>query len=298
MFEEGQTEFYQVVRGFPCPVSRWFTKKKMEDAMDLMPGDGDLILASYPKTGTTWMNYVLLQIKSRAESFPSFQEVTFKIVPYIELTGVEAVHAQSKPRLYKHHIAYDFVQKNDKSKVVYVYRHPEDTVVSFYHFLRGLHPDIPLDFDQFFDGFLSGKIGYGSYFRHVLSFYKHREDENLLMVSYEKLHSHRREEILRIAKFLGEEHYQSLSEDEQLFEKIVERTSFDYMKKNLTSPPGGVPEGSGEKPVEDKHTPLFFRKGVVGDGKTVLTDAQRQLLKEAAEKLMEGTTVLDEWYPK
>jgi len=89
---------FQIIRGFPCPVSKRFTKKNIEDAMDYVPGDGDVIIASYPKTGTTWMNYIVLQIRSRGREFPSFDEATHKITPYFEMAGLEAVLAQDKPR--------------------------------------------------------------------------------------------------------------------------------------------------------------------------------------------------------
>lgn len=281
----GQKPLYQIVRGFPCPVSEYFTKKNIEDAMDLVPEDGDVIIASYPKTGTTWMQYIVLQITSGGETFPSFGDVLYKVVPYIELSGVAAVLAQKNPRFYKHHLAYNVVHKNPKSKTVYTYRHPEDTVVSFYHFRRNLNPNDSLDFDTFFEHFVSGNIGYGSYFQHVLSFYEHRNDDNLLMVSYEKLHANRKEEILRIAKFLSEEHYQYLQGSKDRLDSIMLHTSFDYMKKNLCL----------THPGHNKEV-IFFRKGIVGDGKATLSDTQRQILKEAAEKVLKGTSIMDEWY--
>lgn len=282
---DGQTPFYQMVRGFPCPVSEYFTKKNIEDAMDLVPEDGDVIIASYPKTGTTWMQYIVLQITSKGEAFPTFLDVLYKVVPYIELSGIAPVLAQNPPRFYKHHFAYNVFHKNPKSKTIYTYRHPEDTVVSFYHFRRSLNPNVSHDFDNFFDHFVSGNVSYGSYFQHVLSFYEHRNDDNLLMVSYEKLHANRKEEILRIAKFLGEEQYQCLQGSEDLLDRVMLHTSFDYMKKNLHLTHHGK-----------NSEVLFFRKGIVGDGKATLSDTQRQILKEAAEKVLTGTSIMDEWY--
>lgn len=81
--------------------------------------------------------------------------------------------------------------------------------------------------------FISGNIGYGSYFKHVLSFYEHHDAENLLMVAFEKLHGNRKDEILRIAKFLGEPQYTNVAEDDAIMGKVIEHTGFDYMKKNL-----------------------------------------------------------------
>lgn len=297
MSEEKRGALYKLVRGFPLPTWEFLNEKNIEDAMDGAPEDGDLVLASYPKTGTNWVQYILLQIRSNGESFPSFNESLFNVVPYVDMTGFAPVLHQQKPRFYRHHLPYNLVQKNDKSKVVYTYRNPEDTAVSYYHFLRSVQPHIQLDFNQFFDGFVTGEIGYGSYFRHVLSFYQHRNDDNLLMVSYEKLHANRKEEILKVAKFLDEDLYGSLLEDQELLENIIRRTSFDYMKKNLRVFCPVVDARTTEaQPKEEGPTVNLFRKGIVGDGKALLTDEQRQLLKETAERVLKGTTILDEWY--
>jgi len=298
------TDGCQVIRGCPFPAVHWFSAKNVEDAMDYVPGNDDVIIASYPKTGTTWMQYIVLQITSKGEYFPTFDDVTYKVVPFIEMSGIAAVEAlQCKPRIYKHHISYDLVQKNPKSKYIYTYRHPEDTFVSYYHFGNSLQMSDTFDrsqFDAMYESFLSGKIGYGSYFRHVLSFYEHHQDEGLLMVSYEKLQSNRKEEVLRIAKFLGREYYECLTQDEEVLSKVLEHTTFEYMKKNLyLTHPGSKKEVQSS--VDSANEPKkvnFFRKGIVGDGRSVLTDEQRERIKAEAQKVLKGTSILDEWYPK
>ncbi|GFU39864.1 hypothetical protein NPIL_181901 [Nephila pilipes] len=111
----------------------------------------------------------------------------------------------------------------------------------------------------------------------------------MLLVSYEKLLLNRRDETLRIAKFLGEEYYQSLVEDESLLEKVLERTSFDYMKKNLTLTHPDSEKGGERKTVN------FFRKGVIGDGKKSLSSEQLERLKDMAVKKLKGSELFDEW---
>ncbi|XP_035228667.1 sulfotransferase family cytosolic 1B member 1-like [Stegodyphus dumicola] len=291
MSEEGGSKNYelQIVRGLPFPAVKWFNKKNIEDALDYMPQDGDIIIASYPKTGTTWLQYIVLQILSKGDLFPSFDDVTYHVVPFMEMTGIAAVEALRNPRVYKHHIPYNMVQKNPKSKCLYIYRNPEDTVVSFFHFMQNMQEE-EKNFSDFFEQFLTGNIGYGRYFEHILSFLEHKDDENLLLISYEKLHKNRKEEILRIAKFLGENYFQRLLEDESVIRKVIEHTSFDYMKKNLTlTHPQKKDEGEGLKTV------AFFRKGIVGDGKKMLSTEQQKRLREVAEKVMDGTEVIKEW---
>ncbi|GFS95549.1 hypothetical protein NPIL_412881 [Nephila pilipes] len=106
------------------------------------------------------------------------------------------------------------------------------------------------------------------------------------------LYSNRKEGYLRIAKFLGEEYYQSLVNDEELLKRIIENTSFDYMKKNLplVHP---HPKQSSEDSVK---TIDFFRKGIVGDGKNKMSPDQVKKLGDLAKELMKGTEELKEWY--
>ncbi|GFX88101.1 hypothetical protein TNCV_159161 [Trichonephila clavipes] len=272
---------YQSIRGLMFPGGPMFSKKNIEDTLDYVPHDGDIIIASYPKTGTTWLEYIVLQIVSKGELYPDFDEISLKYIPFLEMMGVTVLDQIGNPRICMHHCPYNMVQKNNKAKYLYAYRRPEDTVISYYHFLKNIN-SIPPGFEEFFERFLSGNIGYGNYFDHVLSFHEHKNDENMLFVCYEKLQLNRRDEILRIAKFLGEEYHQSLIEDEALLENILERTSFDYMKKNLS-----LTHPKSEKEGERK-TVNFFRKGVIGDGEKSLSAEQQERLKDMAKKKLQG----------
>ncbi|CAL1271329.1 unnamed protein product [Larinioides sclopetarius] len=284
---------FQMIRGIPFPNVPWFRKENIEKTMDYVAQNGDIVIASYPKTGTHWLQYIVLQITSKGESYPSFNDCIYNKVPFMEMTGPEAIDNMKDLRIYKNHYRYNMVPKNSKSKVLYIYRNPEDTLVSLYHFLQSSLEE-QINFDGFFEGFIAGDIEYGSYFKHVSSYLAHKDDDNLLLVSYEKLHANRREETLRIAKFLGEGYYQCLSDDESLLGKILERTSFEYTKKNLffTLPRNKTSESSTD---ESEHVINFFRKGTVGDGKKSLSLDQLKRLQKRVVETIKGKEVLREW---
>ncbi|GFT34640.1 hypothetical protein NPIL_391451, partial [Nephila pilipes] len=187
------SDVLQNIRGIMFPSGPIFQKKNIEDSMDYVPHDDDIIIASYPKTGTTWLNYIVMQIVSKGEMYPDFDDCFIKYVPFLEASGTSVLDKMEKPRMYKHHFPYNMVQKNSKAKYLYSYRRPEDTAISYYHFLTSLN-SYPPGFDTYFENFLSGNIGYGNYFDHVLSYYAHKNDENVLLVSYEKLLLNRRDE--------------------------------------------------------------------------------------------------------
>ncbi|GFR19058.1 hypothetical protein TNCT_125691 [Trichonephila clavata] len=281
----------QKIRGFPFPKVAWFIKENIEETLDYESHDGDLIICSYPKTGTTWLQYIVMQILSKGEDFPSFNDALMKAAPFMEMTGKGPIDEMQGLRIYKHHYRFNMIKRNDKAKYLYIYRHPEDTLVSFYHFFQNIREE-KFDFDPFFEEFLTNDVEYGRYFEHVLSFLAHKNDENLLLISYERLHANRKEGYLRIAKFLGEEYYQSLVNDESLLNRIIENTSFDHMKKNLpfVHPHPKEPSKDTVKTVD------FFRKGGVGDGKNKLSPDQIKRIRDLANEMMKGTEVLKEWY--
>ncbi|GBN00842.1 Alcohol sulfotransferase [Araneus ventricosus] len=283
---------FQVIKGIPFPNVPWFKKENIEGTLEYMPKDDDIIIASYPKTGTTWLQYIVLQIISKGECLPSFNDVLDRVAPFMEMTGPEVIDSLKGLRTYKNHYPYNVVKKNPKSKVLYIYRNPEDTFGSIFHFLENAL-EAKLNLEEFFEGFLTGDIEYGSYFEHVLSYFNHKDDDNLLLVSYEKLHANPKEAILRIAKFLGEKYYLDLSTDESLLNKIVKNTSFDHLKKNIKFElPHNNPEGSSEKSTNSIN---LFRKGVVGDGKNLLSAEQMMRLRKKLSEVMKGTEVLKEW---
>ncbi|KAJ7336540.1 aryl sulfotransferase [Desmophyllum pertusum] len=67
-------------------------------------------------------------------------------------------------------------------------RNPKDTAVSFYHHYHFI-PAIkdPTSWETFFDQFIKGEVSYGLWFDHVLSWWEHRDDPNILFVKYEDL---------------------------------------------------------------------------------------------------------------
>lgn len=286
----------QVINGLPFPYYSEFKRQNIEDTMNYRPKDGDIIITSYPKSGTTWLEYIVLQILSKGKLFPSFDDLTHKIVPFMELTGTAVVDAAAEPRIFKHHVPYNMVQKNPQSKTLYIYRNPEDVVVSYFFFLQSYDETSPLDFNIFFERFINGNIGFGRCFEHVLSFYNHREDPNLMMISYEKLHSDTRAEVLRIAKFLGEQYFKEIVQDEKLLSKIIANTSFENMKTKLyLTHPDCRDDDDPDVKNGKKKTLTFFRKGTTGDGKIFLSEPQKERIRHEMKNVLKGTSVLEEW---
>ncbi|XP_035205744.1 sulfotransferase family cytosolic 1B member 1-like [Stegodyphus dumicola] len=292
------------VRGRPFPGSRWFYKEIIEEALNFKPRDTDILISTFPKCGTNWMKYIVHTIITRGQKpLESSHQLTYEAVPFVDISGIAAVEALPDPRPIHYHLPYDLIPKNPKAKYIYIFRNPKDTVVSFYHFTMQTD-ELNVSFDEYFDTFMKGLVAYGDYFDHVLSWYEHRNDPNVLFLSYEQLHANTKEQVLRIAKFLGEHYYEELVKDKELAELVLKLISFESMKKTLMKEAPGKHEYELKSEAIDSpfQTPgpryevkylRYFRKGIVGDWKNHLSPEQNRRMDQRIQEKFGGTEIIE-----
>ncbi|GFS38018.1 hypothetical protein NPIL_433811 [Nephila pilipes] len=278
----------QNIRGLEFPCSLFFTKAKIEAALDYSPRDDDVIISTYPKTGTTWIQYIVYEILNDGKILPSQSEMS-NIVPYMEASGTEILEKLTPPRVLKYHLPYNMTPHNPKTKYITIIRNPYDVLVSYYHFLRQI-TNVNLQFDDLFEAFVTGKCIYGDYFDNILSWYEHKDDDNVLLLSYEKMKKDPRKGLLLISSFLGYD----LQGNEELIQRILNHTSFEYMKANIKT----IEKDEGlqnEKKTDGKIHVDFFRSGKTGDKKQHFTEAQEKILSDRIEEKLKGTDVQLLW---
>lgn len=292
----------QFVRGIRFPLK--FKRELIEEAMDMTPNPGDLIIATYPKCGTTWVGQILMLLLKKGVP-PSTGEEAVGLSPYLEAMGVKAIAHQAPPRCYKVHFDYPSVPKQPEAKYFCVIRNPKDCLISFFHFaqtdLLGFKDD---EFDLFFDLFVRGKLMYNDFFDHLLSWYERRHDSNVIFLYYEKMKKDIRASIKDIAEFMGPE-YAEMIRDPKLLDDVVHYSGFDYMKKTTNELMASVfrkkfgaetdSAAKSDSPWVLKKVPVMVRKGIVGDWKTSLSSEQNQILDELIEKRIKGTEMYDYW---
>jgi hypothetical protein len=112
-------------------------------------------------------------------------------------------------------------------KYIYVARNPKDVVVSLFHFLNA-HKLFPADwkFSDSLSMFMKGDVGYGSWFDHVLGWWAHRDDPNILFLKYEDMQKDLADSVQKIATFIGS----TISEEQ--FQDVVKQCEFKSMKSN------------------------------------------------------------------
>lgn len=304
---------YHEVDGFY--ISKSFPVECVRSALRYKVQPGDLFIVSYPKCGTTWMQHIVYNIINDHPP-PKNQLLSWIQMPFLEAQGAESVEDMKRPGPIKTHMAFRFQPYSKDAKYIYVARNPYDCCVSYFYHTKHM-PEYHFEdgtFDQFFDMFVEGKVDFGDYFDHLLSWYDHRNDPNVLFVTYEQLKKDIRAWVLKIADFIGEEFGQKLRSDNSRVENVLQNISVKNMKetvndsmKNLfdnldISLGGKVPkwvalmrESIGAEACDKPMTGDFVRKGVVGDWRNHFSEDQVQRLKKRIQEKTQGSDVMDLW---
>ncbi|CAN8008023.1 unnamed protein product, partial [Ixodes pacificus] len=273
----------------------------VRSALNYVPQPGDVFIVGYPKCGNTWIEHIVYNIfndRAPPKSFIDYLEE----MPFLEWQGAEAARGMRRPGSIKTHMPFHLQPYSKDAKYICISRNPYDCCVSFYYHTRGKHIFIFSDgtFDEFFEMFLAGKVACGDYFVHLMSWYEHRNDPNVLFLTYEDLKVDTATWVMKIADFLGDDYGKKLRADERALENILSKTNFEAMKehmneahKNLFCEMSSMPEN--KKPDWNHKSFDFLRKGAVGDWTTHFSDEQVKRLKEHIELKTRGSDVMSLW---
>lgn len=235
--------------------------------------DDDIVIATYAKSGTTWMQQIVAQMIFNGDPNLSVAELS----PWLDLrvpskqVKLPMVEAQTHRRILKTHLPVDALVYSPNAKYIYVARDGRDVVWSLYHHhvnanqawyqaLNGtpglVGPPIEPpsgDIRHYWHDWIS-RDGYPfwPYWLHLRSWWQLRGLPNILFVHFNKLKQDLPGETRRIARFLD------LAVPEARWGDILEYCSFAWMKKNAVkaAPVGGVFWDGGAE--------TFINKGVNG----------------------------------
>jgi len=257
---------------------------------------GIIWLASYPKSGNTWMRALLSNYNSNSDKpvsineldtdgiassrgrFDEFvgvdsSEMTFDEIDNLRPDVYEHIAQETRKRLYiKAHDAYTYLPDgrglipNDNSKFIYIVRNPLDIVPSLSnHSGKSIESTVDFICDQR-SCFSKGKRGFNLQLRqklltwasHVKS-YIYNEELELIVIRYEDMQQDINSTFKRVLEFC------ELEIDEERLKKAIEFSDFKILQKQEQQ------EGFKERsPSSDK----FFFSGKVGTGKDKLTPEQ------------------------
>jgi len=234
------------------PVPPFITEQRMEEIKKTHQSrSDDIYIATYQKSGTTWLQFVVYEIIGKPQG--DYEQIS-AAAPWLQAVSHDLVENLVSPRLLKTHDKWKWVPKGDGIKYIYCYRNPKDVAVSYYNHKQRLDK-----FDGSFNDFMSDVFlkyncsAYGYYFEHVAEWLEQKENPNILILTFEDMVEDLRREIKRIGTFL------SVNLDNNKLEEIVTSGMFSAMQKN---PKVNYSWFEGNI-IEGKST--FMRKGKVGD---------------------------------
>jgi hypothetical protein len=245
----------------PNVVSGWIHQRVRH--LEFTPRPDDVFIVTYPRSGTTWLQMILYQLTTDGEVvFPHIAE----FCPWFEKSSRSArgFELRPSPRLFKSHLSYSKTPKGP-GKYIYVAREGKDVALSYYH-LECRYDGYEGTFDEFFELFLKGKTNFGSWFKHVKGWWQHRDERNVLFLTYEQLKSDFDGSLRQIAEFCGWE----LSPEK--LDRVRERSSFEFMKQHEQKFDPAL-ESLWEQGVKLKS---FLRNGRVGEGAITLSEEQTE----------------------
>jgi len=252
---------------------------------DPEPNASDVLLATFPKSGSTWTSYLLHQIRSSCDdTFDDIKHEVVDITPGHWDPALQPLSIAQKfsPRTYKTHGSYARSPKG--AKTIYVSRDPKDIFWSLYmfiHDLLGIQERVPLDLfyrEYFVERFNSGH-DIGNVWDHLLGWYTMRGKPTMLWLHYEDLVASRERALRLIAEFIG------VRLDDEHMGQLILHSQMEHMRgisKQLDPSPdnyvGKLVKGFGElsKNYARKMRVGKLRRGIPGDGEKDLPDELKQ----------------------
>ncbi len=258
---------------------------------DLNFRDDDIIIATYAKAGTTWLQQIISQLIFNGEEGLEVAEMSpwldLRVPPKAE--KLPAVEAQQHRRFLKTHLPVDALVFSPKAKYIYIARDGRDVVWSLHHHHATANqtwydalnntpgrvgPPIerpPEDVHQYYHDWLD-KHGHPwwPFWENMQSWWEIRDLPNVMLLHFGQLKVDMGREIRRVATFL------EISIDESKWDAILEHCSFDYMKKNATKsvPLGGLFWDGGAQ--------TFINKGTNGRWRDLLSAEESEKYERMA----------------
>ena len=240
----------------------------------------DIIIATYAKSGTTWMQQIVAQMLFNGDPDLAVAEMS----PWLDLrvppkeVKLPQVEAQTHRRIIKTHLPLDALVYSPKAKYIYIGRDGRDVLWSMYnHHVNAnqawyaalndtpgrVGPPIeppPADIRQYWRDWMD-RDGhpFWPFWENLRAWWQIRELPNVLFVHFNDLKRDMPGEMRRIARFLD------IPLDEARWPAILEYCSFDWMKKNAAK---SVPLGGA---FWDGGAEVFINKGVNGRWRDTLT---------------------------
>lgn len=260
--------------------------------------DDDIIVGTYGKSGTTWMQQMIAQMMFGGDPELAVADMS----PWVDLrvppkeVKLPHIEAQTHRRFLKTHLPVDALVFSPRVKYVYIGRDARDIVWSMYNHHANANqvwygalndtpgrvgPPIeppPESVHQYWKEWLDQDgFPFWSFWDNLRTWWAVRHLPNVLLVHFSDLKADMPGQMRRLADFLD------IDIDEARWDDIVEYCTFDWMKANATK---SVPLGGA---FWDAGAEVFINKGVNGRWADTLTaddvaEYERRLVEELGDE--------------
>ncbi len=227
----------------------------------LLPND--VFLASYPRSGSTWLRFLLFE--SLAGESSGFGNVN-ESIPDVKEHKIGRPLMPDGGRLIKTHEVYH----PEYRKAVYLVRDPRDVALSEYAYQTALGlVEQPLD--VYLRTFLTKGVNpFSSWTEHVESWLSAQlSPDQLLIVKFEDLRKDTVAGVSEILSFFG------VTPDEARIRQAIANNSVDRMKAK-----------EKETPQRASKKGQFIRSGSVGGWRANLNESQIKIVRDHAADLL------------
>lgn len=201
-----------------------FGKEGREHGLAFQPRPTDIIISTFSKCGTTWLQQIAHGLRTRGSM--EFDEIS-TVTPWIELAfdfgiDLDAAH-EAEPRVFKSHLSWWDVPKD--ARYIVSFRAPSDAFRSLYRFFEGfMFEPGTIDLDTLFRWRNPpAEMGERGYWHHLASWWEQRNNPDVLLLCYEDMLADTSGTVRRVAKFMD------LPLDDELFNCVVRQSSRPFM---------------------------------------------------------------------
>lgn len=264
---------YRLVDGLMLPP--YVTPARLDLSRNLQLRSTDICFCSYPKSGSTWLSQIILLLANDGSN-PTEMNLRQHMIwaesswPYPR-TAAE-IDALAERRIFKshmpNHLALGGEGEPSGARQIYIARNPKDVCASYYHFETGKAwaGGFECDWNEWFELFITGQVQRGNWFDHVLSWWLHEGDDDLLFLTYEDLLLDFDDQVRRLAGFL------QIPIDDALLDAVRQQSTFEHMK-----------DSSFADMHEVEQLDSFYRKGEIGSWRNEFSPDQNARFDDLIE---------------